>query len=204
LRGRNDDWRAPSRRFRTALCPLVPDQYSSVSSNYSVGSLATSAPPCPPPEAETKQEKCEKERLDWAWKAGDWAQMARVDRWAWQRLRRARNRHGIPVRGGGGAGEIARVELPRRASERQGRVRRGRRSKGSSAAEQGARASRKTAAWSGFAGGWGGVGLAVRGRRRLGRGLRVGLAVRGGVVAGWQMDGRDWYRWTVEIRARQN
>jgi hypothetical protein len=88
----------------------------------------------------------------------------------------------------------------------------GRRSKGSSAAEQGARASRKTATWSGFAGGWGGGGggppppraRAVRGRRRLGRGLRVGLAVRGGVVAGWQMDGRDWYRWTVAIRARQN
>jgi hypothetical protein len=62
LRGRNDDWRAPSRRFRTPLCPLAPDQDSSVSSNYSVRSLATSAPPCPPPEAETKQEKCEKER----------------------------------------------------------------------------------------------------------------------------------------------
>jgi hypothetical protein len=108
-----------------------------------------------------------------AWKERDWAQKARADCWARQRLRRARNHRGIPVRGGGGAGEIACAELPRRASGRQGRVRRGRRSKGSSATEQGARASRKMAAWSGFAGGWG-VGLPLRGRRQLVQGLRVG------------------------------
>jgi hypothetical protein len=129
--------------------------------------------------------------------------MARVDRWAWQRLRRARNRHGIPVRGGGGAGEIARLELPRRASERQGRVRRGGGARGAARQSRGREHRGRQRLGPGLRVG-GGVGLAVRGRRRLGRGLRVGLAVRGGVVAGWQMDGRDWYRWTVAIRARQN
>jgi hypothetical protein len=66
-------------------------------------------------------------RLLATWKAADWAQMTRADRWAWQRLRRVWNRRGIPVRGGsgavrgggGGAGEIA----SRRASRRAGGAR---------------------------------------------------------------------------------